>query len=100
MRNLSEKYFPLIEKFKSLPSGSITVEGYCWQNSINTKTFYYWKKKFEVQHRKGFLPVVIEAVPKTNNSGLVIQFTDGTRLIFESGSSAPVVKQFIPVFNK
>jgi hypothetical protein len=106
MADLSDKYFPLIEKFKTLPARSITVERYCWQQSINTKTFYYWKKKYEargekgaVTGRQGFLPVVVDAPSKTEG-GITIEYADGTRLIFKQDVAAGFIKEILPAFNQ
>ena len=43
MREVSEKYFPLIEKQLS---SNLTVKEFCKANGINYKTLYYWKKKY------------------------------------------------------
>jgi hypothetical protein len=106
MANLSDKYFALIEKFKSLPARSITVERYCWQQSINTKTFYYWKKKFEARGetgaeagQRGFLPVVVEAPSKTGGN-IIIEYADGTRLIVKQDVSSGFIKQMLPAFSQ
>ena len=106
MAESSEKYFPLVEKFKSLPARSITVERYCCQQSINTKTFYYWKKKYEahvekgrVSGRKGFLPVVVD-VPSKTEGDITIEYADGTRLIFKQNVSSGYIKQMLPVFSQ
>jgi hypothetical protein len=107
MRNQSEKYFPLIEKFKSLPLGSVTVEQYCWQNSMNAKTYYYWKKKYEAQPgkslpagRRGFLPVTIEVASKTEAKGITVEYPDGTRLVLENAVMPSFLKELLPVFSK
>jgi hypothetical protein len=107
MRNQSEKYFPLIEKFKSLPVGSVTVEQYCWQNSINAKTYYYWKKRYEAQHgkgmpagRHGFLPVAIDDISKTEAKGITVEYADGTRLVLEHDVMPSFLKELLPVFSK
>ena len=99
-------YFPLIEKFKSLPARSITVERYCWQHSINMKTFYYWKKRYEVRGekesvrgRQGFLPVVVGAPSKTEG-GITIEYSDGTRLIFKQTVSSGFIKEMLPAFSQ
>jgi hypothetical protein len=102
----SAHYFPLIEKFKSLPAKSKTVERYCWQHSINTKTFYYWKKRYEAREEKGsvtgtqgFLPVVIGAPSKTEG-GITIEYADGTRLIFKQDVSSGFIKEMLPAFSQ
>jgi hypothetical protein len=100
MRGLSERYFPLIEKYKSLPRGSVTVERFCWQHSLNTKTFYYWKKKYEAQKVKGFIPVVIDKAAIVKESAVIIQYTDGTRLVFEGAANSSLIRELLPVFSK
>jgi hypothetical protein len=100
MRELSEKYFPIIEKFKSLPQGSITVERFCWQHSLNTKTFYYWKKKYEAKRGQGFLPVVIDKTSSVKGGPITIQYADGARVVFEGAANSSLIKELLPVFSK
>jgi transposase-like protein len=101
MRDLSEKYFPLIEKHLS---GTQTVKEFCKANGINYKTLYYWKKKYWEENKEGRVSKtgftalsVVDAVKETE---VIIQYADGTRLTFPGTSNAIMVKQFIPVFNK
>jgi transposase-like protein len=107
MRELSEKYFPVIEKFKSLPRGSVTVERFCWQHSINTKTFYYWKKKYEAKRgqglpagKQGFLPVVIDKTSSVKSGSITVQYADGTRVVFEGAANSSLIKELLPLFSK
>jgi len=50
MLEVSEKYFPLIEKQLS---SSLTVKEFCKANGINYKTLYYWKKKYREGKKAG-----------------------------------------------
>jgi hypothetical protein len=39
------------------------VKEFYLQHSLNSKTYYYWKKKYEGRGSNGFLPVVIDETP-------------------------------------
>ena len=69
------------------------------QHSLNNKTYYYWKKKYEKRIGNGFLPVVVDETPIKANS-VTIQYPDGTHLVFEGNADASVLKQLLPVFSK
>lgn len=93
----SKYYFKLIEKFKS---SSLTVKEFCLQHSLNNKTYYYWKKKYENRDGKGFLPVAIDETGPVEASTVTIQYPDGTRLVFEGKANSSALKQLLPVFAK
>jgi hypothetical protein len=93
MRDLSEKYFPLIKKFKQ---SGMTVDQYCWQNSINTKTFYYWKKKYDASEANGFISLAV--LDAGGGKALTIEYADGTRLIFGEAVKVSFIKELLPAF--
>jgi transposase-like protein len=102
MRDLSKKYFALIEKQQS---SNLTMKAFSEQNGINVKTLYYWKKKYRntqkgaVRLRKtGFTALSVVESPKETE--VIIQYPDGTRLLLPALSSAALVKQFIPAFTQ
>jgi transposase-like protein len=102
MRELSEKYFPLIEKQLS---SRLTVKEFCKANGINHKTLYHWKKKYLERNKTsgqaikpGFTALSVVDVAKETE--VIIQYPDGTRLILCGSSRAAMVKQFIPAFSK
>ena len=99
MRNLPQKYFPLIENFQSARAGGITVEKYCRLHSINTKTFYYWKKKYQTRktasREKGFAPLRLEV----SHTFASIHYHDGTRLVLEQAMSPEALRELIPAFR-
>jgi hypothetical protein len=95
-RDRSGYYFRLIEKFKG---SGLTLKEFCGQHSLNNKTYYYWRKKYEARG-KGFLPVTIDATPKAGVGGIIIQYPDGTRVIFEGNAGTSTLKQLLPVFSK
>ena len=76
----------------------MTVDKYCRQNSINTKTFYYWKKKYARQVPKAFTPLTVVKGERTKS--IAIHYSGGTRLIFEDGTGSSVIKEFLPVYSK
>ena|SRR5271163_1143173 len=101
MRELSEKYFPLIEKHLS---STLTVKEFCKANAINYKTLYYWKKKYlegkkaaERVSKPGFTALSVADVAKETE--IIIRYADGTRLTLSGTSSAALVKQFLPAFK-
>lgn len=93
----SRYYFKLIEKIKS---SGLTVKEFCTQHSLNNKTYYYWKKKYELHTGKSFLPVAIDARPQRDAAGITIHYAEGTRLVFESTTDTSLLKEFIPAFCK
>ena len=101
MREVSEKYFPLIEKQLS---SNLTVKEFCKANGINYKTLYYWKKKY-LEGKKaggrvsktGFTALSVADVAKETE--VIIQYADGTLLTLSGTSSAAMVKQFLPAFK-
>jgi hypothetical protein len=100
MRNLSEKYFPIIEEFlKSKQS----VRAFCEQKGVNVHTFGYWKKKYHDRRQaaekvKGFASLSV--IPEGKEGTVTIQYGDGTRLIFDALPDTKALKQFLPVFEK
>ena len=102
MRELSEKYFPLIEKQLS---SSLTVKEFCKANGLNHKTLYHWKKKYLERNKASVQAIkpgftALSVVDVAKETEFIIQYTDGTRLVLSGSSSAAMVKQFIPAFNK
>jgi hypothetical protein len=97
MPDLSEKYFPVIEKFQTAKAAGKTVEEYCRQQSINTKTFYYWKKKYLARGTKGFVPLSV--VEQVSRKVITIQYSDGTRLVFEDTAKPLFIRKLLPAFN-
>ena len=94
----SKYYFKLIEKFKS---SGLTVKEFCLQNSLNNKTYYYWKKKYEGRAgERRFLPVIIDKPLSAKVNTITIQYADGTHLLFEGNVDSSVLKQLLPVFAK
>ncbi|MEO6166589.1 MAG: hypothetical protein ABIO46_04455 [Chitinophagales bacterium] len=96
MRNLQEKYFPVIEEW--LDSG-LSAKAFSEQNGINKNTLSYWKKRYsdqnKVQH-KGFASLSVTDIQAKQIS---IEYADGTRLTFSDTVNASVLKSLIPVFN-
>ena len=102
MRELSEKYFPLIEKQLS---SSLTVKEFCKANGINHKTLYHWKKKYLERNKASVQAIkpgftALSVVDVAKETEVIIQYPDGTRLILCGSSRAAMVKQFIPAFSK
>jgi hypothetical protein len=102
MRELSEKYIPLVEK---LLKSNLSARTFSEQNGIKIKTLYHWKKKYLERNKanaqvsnSGFTALSVVDVAKETE--FIIQYTDGTRLVLSGSSSAAMVKQFIPAFNK
>ena len=101
MRELSEKYFLLIEKHLS---STLTVKEFCKANGINYKTLYYWKKKY-LEGKKaggrvsktGFTALSVADI--ATESEIIIQYADGTCLTLSGTTSAALVKQFLPAFK-
>ena len=109
MRDLSEKYFPIIRK---LQSSGLTMQAFSKQEGVNIKTLHYWKRKYRELH----LPsnAVVQTKPEGKRPGfarlalsgheqpgvITIHYSDSTRISFPSGCEAALVKQFIPAFNK
>jgi hypothetical protein len=77
MRNLSEKYFPLMEKHLK---SKFCAKGFCKNNGINIKTLYYWKKKYRESGNKsgnqlikaGFTALLVVDVAKETE--VIIQY--------------------------
>lgn len=100
MRNLSEKYFPIVEEFLKIKQ---SVRAFCAQRGINAHTFAYWKKKYHDRHQaaekvKGFASLSV--ISKGKEGAVTIQYGDGTRLIFDALPDTRTLKQFLPVFEK
>ena len=98
MRNLSEKYFPIVERFHS---SNLSTKIFSERNGIKKSTLEYWKKKYRDQEKssvKGFVPLLVEA--KKSECFAVIQYADGTKLIFESATAVSLLKKLLPVFSK
>ena len=102
MRDLAKKYFALIEKQQN---SKLTMKAFSDRHGINIKTLYHWKKKYcEMQKaagrvsKTGFTALSIVESPK--EAGVIIQYPDGTRLMFSNSSNAPLIKQFLPAFGK
>ena len=101
MRELSEKYFPLVEKHQS---SNLSVKEFCKANGINDKTLYYWKKKYREGKKAGgrvsktgFTALSVADVAKETE--VIIQYADGTRLTLSGTSTTALVKQFLPAFK-
>jgi hypothetical protein len=109
MRDLSEKYFPLIRK---LQDSGLTMEAFSRQEGINIKTLHYWKRKYRDLHlplkgatnkkeknkRTGFAKLAFSSEDQVG--GISIYYEDGTRLIFSGSHDATLIKQFIPALNQ
>lgn len=102
MRDLSKKYFALIEKQQK---SNLTMKAFSELNGINIHRLYYWKKKYDERHKvavrvnkTGFTALSVVETPKETE--VVIQYPDGTRLLLSRASSVLMVKRFIPAFNK
>jgi transposase-like protein len=101
MREVSEKYFPLIEKQLS---SNLTVKEFCKANGINYKTLYYWKKKY-LEGKKAGGPVsktgftALSVADVAKETEVIIQYADGTRLTLSGTSTAALIKQFLPAFK-
>jgi hypothetical protein len=96
MRNLSEKYFLVIEQYFT---NGLTVKQYCEEQSIKACTFRYWKKKHREQANtslKGFAPLLIEQ--KKSEGAVSICYADGTRIVFENTVAVSLLKQLLPAF--
>ena len=97
MRNLSEKYFPIVER---LFGSGLSSKAFCEQTGINPHTLSYWKKRYRDQDKqepKGFAAVSISGAEANQIS---IEYADGTRLTFTDGIHVATLKQLIPVFSK
>ena len=97
MRNLSEKYFPIVERFHS---SNLTTKIFSERSGIKKSTLEYWKKKYRDKEKskgKGFVPLVVEE--KKSECIAVIHYGDGTKLIFEGATDASLLQKFLPVFN-
>jgi transposase-like protein len=101
MRDLSKKYFALIEKQQS---SNLTMKAFSERNGINVKTLYYWKKKYAERQKvagrlkkNGFTALSVEGAVKETE--VVIQYPDGTILTLAGISAAALVKQFLPAFK-
>jgi len=102
MRDLSKKYFALIEKQQS---SNLTMKAFGELNRINIHRLYYWKKKYGERQKStgrvsetGFTALSVEGAGKETE--VVIQYPDGTRLILSGLSNPAHVKQFIPAFSR
>jgi hypothetical protein len=99
MRDKSSQYFPLVEKFYS---SGLTKRMFCERNSVKPCTFDYWKTRYRAKNKQrgkqGFTSLTVLA-PKSEST-VSVHYNDGTRLIFENGFDASMVKQFIPAFTK
>lgn len=115
MRDLSEKYFPIIRK---LQGSGLTMQAFSKQEGVNIKTLHYWKRKYRELH----LPASKQGLPsnavRTKTEGkqpgfarlalsgheqsgvITIHYSDSTRISFPSGCEVALVKQFIPAFTK
>ena len=101
MRELSEKYFPLIEKQLS---SSLTVKEFCKANGINHKTLYHWKKKYLERNKasvQGIKPgfTALSVVDVAKETEFIIQYPDGTRVTLSGSASVAMVKQPLPAFK-
>ncbi len=97
MRDLSEKYFPVIENYIA---SKLSVQAFCAQHDIKAGILNYWKKKYHAQKTslspaKGFTSLVVES----SRSFASIHYPDGTRIVFENRLEAALLKQFLPVFQ-
>ena len=101
MHELSEKYFPLVEKQLS---SSLTVKEFCKANGLNHKTLYHWKKKYLERNKASVQAIkpgftALSVVDVAKETEFIIQYPDGTRLVLSGSSSAAMVKQFLPAFK-
>ena len=101
MLEVSEKYFPLIEKQLS---SSLTVKEFCKANGLNHKTLYHWKKKYLERNKTSVQAIkpgftALSVVDVAKETEFIIQYPDGTRLVLSGSSSAAMVKQFLPAFK-
>ena len=101
MLEVSEKYFPLIEKQLS---SSLTVKEFCKANGLNHKTLYHWKKKYLERNKASVQAIkpgftALSVVDVAKETEFIIQYPDGTRLTLSGSSSAAMVKQFVPAFK-
>ena len=101
MLEVSEKYFPLIEKQLS---SSLTVKEFCKANGLNHKTLYHWKKKYLERNKASVQAIkpgftALSVVDVAKETEFIIQYPDGTRLVLSGSSSAAMVKQFVPAFK-
>lgn len=97
MRNLSEKYFPIVERFHR---SNLTTKIYSERNGIKKSTLEYWNKKYRDKGKsrgQGFVPLVVKE--KKIECVAVIHYTDGTKLIFEGATDASLLKKIIPFFD-
>jgi transposase-like protein len=101
MLEVSEKYFPLIEKQLS---SSLTVKEFCKANGLNHKTLYHWKKKYLERNKASVQAIkpgftALSVVDVAKETEFIIQYPDGTRLTLSGSSSVAMVKQFLPAFK-
>ena len=101
MRDLSKKYFALIEKQQS---SNLTMKAFGELNRIKIHRLYYWKKKYGERQKStgrisntGFTALSVEGAGKETE--VVIQYPDGTILTLSGISTAALVKQFLPAFK-
>ena len=98
MRNLTEKYFPIVENYHN---SGLSVQAFSDQQGISLWKLHYWKKKYRDHQTasadaKGFAPLLVE----TPRNFASIQYPEGTRLVFEKAIEASVLKQFLPAFSR
>lgn len=96
MRDLSERYFPVVEQF--LSSG-LSATSFSKKYGIKIHTLIYWKKRYNDQDKdqqKGFAALSITEMEAKQIS---IEYTDGTRLTFSNSVDTLLLKSLIPVFN-
>jgi len=101
VRDKSSQYFPLVEKYHS---SGLTKKIFCDSHGIKPCTLDYWKKRYRdrnkpvQEEKKGFASLRVEE--GKCDMTISIQYTDGTRLFFESSLDVNTIRQFIPAFNK
>lgn len=96
MRNLEEKYFPIIEK---LMNSGLTAKAFSQQHRINKNTLTYWKKRYSDQNKAGQKGFAALSITDIRSKQISIEYSDGTRLIFSDVVNAAILRSLLPVFN-
>ena len=107
MRDLSEKYFPIIRK---LQGSGLTMQAFSKQEGVNIKTLHYWKRKYRELHlpagKQGLSANVVRTKAEEKQPGfarlalsgheqsgvITIHYSDGTRISFPLASEVARVK--------
>ena len=97
MRDKSERYFPIIEKFLN---SNLSAQVFSEQNGLKKTTLDYWKKRYREKNKPGGQGFAAVSIVGGSGKTISIYYTDGTRLVLEGGASAAMLKEILPAFAK